>query len=234
MSGKIEKNRLIGIVCAIVAAGLLAGGCNPIPFEDSPLPDRQKMDIPDPGDLGAHEVTYELWYTVRVWAETHGYSFQNKGWEGGKNTGGGKPSGFGKNLPVTGISWRDAIVWCNAYSEMSGFSPVYIYQDITVELVRGDESMPSGFPGTPNPAGSVFWYEYTAATPPPPLKISGAGRLENGNVINLAQAMELCNRIEIDSLANGFRLPTVSQWEIAAGPGTYAGESGSGGVLKDF
>jgi hypothetical protein len=30
-----------------------------------------------------------------------------------------------KSCPIAYISWRDAIVWCNAYSEMSGREPYY-------------------------------------------------------------------------------------------------------------
>jgi formylglycine-generating enzyme required for sulfatase activity len=37
-------------------------------------------------------------------------------------------------MPVTGISWRDAIVWCNAYSEREGLTPVYTYRDIDLVL----------------------------------------------------------------------------------------------------
>jgi formylglycine-generating enzyme required for sulfatase activity len=29
--------------------------------------------------------------------------------------------------PVTTINWRDAVIWCNAYSEISGKTPVYYY-----------------------------------------------------------------------------------------------------------
>ncbi|UTC74239.1 SUMF1/EgtB/PvdO family nonheme iron enzyme [Treponema sp. OMZ 792] len=77
--------------------------------------------------LGKTEVTYEKWYEVRVWAEGNGYTFANKGLEGWDGTGGGswpnyanigKPPTGNKNHPVTNISWRDCIVWCNAYTEM--------------------------------------------------------------------------------------------------------------------
>jgi formylglycine-generating enzyme required for sulfatase activity len=39
-----------------------------------------------------------------------------------------------KTRPVTMISWRDAIVWCNAYSEMDGKTPVY-YTDASYGTV---------------------------------------------------------------------------------------------------
>ncbi|NOY09771.1 MAG: SUMF1/EgtB/PvdO family nonheme iron enzyme [Spirochaetes bacterium] len=78
--------------------------------------------------IAKYEVTYELWYTVYQWAALNGYSFANAGTEGSDGTAGAEPTGA-KYEPVTYINWRDAIVWCNAYSEMAGFTPVY-YTDI--------------------------------------------------------------------------------------------------------
>ncbi len=68
--------------------------------------------------IGKYEVTYELWYTVHDWALSNGYTFANLGRKGNDGTG-------TIYDPVTTINWRDAIVWCNAYSEMSGYTPVY-------------------------------------------------------------------------------------------------------------
>lgn len=77
--------------------------------------------------LGETAVTYELWYAVRQWAESNGYNFFNKGREGKDGKDGAAPTEK-KNHPVTYINWRDALVWCNAYSEASGKTPVY-YED---------------------------------------------------------------------------------------------------------
>ncbi len=84
--------------------------------------------------IGKYEVTYELWFSVHKWAKEHSYYFQNAGMEGSV-TGGGEDPNFvnvgkdpteeAKHEPVTVISWRDAIVWCNAYSELLGYTPVY-------------------------------------------------------------------------------------------------------------
>ncbi len=75
--------------------------------------------------VGKFEVTYELWYAVYKWATHHGYSFASNGREGRGGMDGEEPTDFGKHYPVTNISWRDAIVWCNAYSEKSKLTPVY-------------------------------------------------------------------------------------------------------------
>ena len=84
--------------------------------------------------IGKTEVTYVLWYSVLKWNTDNGkgYVFANKGLEGWDGTGGGgyypnftnigKPPTANKNHPVTMISWRDCIVWCNAYTEMTNGS----------------------------------------------------------------------------------------------------------------
>ena len=64
-----------------------------------------------PYKLGKTEVPYEVWYEVRTWAESNGYVFANKGSEGAAPTEGNKKH------PVTRVSWRDCIVWCNAYTQ---------------------------------------------------------------------------------------------------------------------
>ena len=69
-----------------------------------------------PYKLGKTEVTYELWHEVWTWAKGNGYVFANKGKEGSDGTEGAAPTEAGKKEPVTTISWRDCIVWCNAYT----------------------------------------------------------------------------------------------------------------------
>lgn len=85
------------------------------------------------------EATYKLWYEVRKWALGHGYVFANAGREGSDGSDGQQPSHI-KDYPVTMINWRDAVVWCNALSEMLGYTPSYHYQgsvikDSTQEVV---------------------------------------------------------------------------------------------------
>ena len=72
-----------------------------------------------PYKLGKTEVTYELWYSVLKWNTDNGrgYIFANQGREGSNGGEGVAPTGA-KKEPVTEVSWRDCIVWCNAYTEM--------------------------------------------------------------------------------------------------------------------
>jgi formylglycine-generating enzyme required for sulfatase activity len=82
--------------------------------------------------LSKYETTYGLWYSVRQWGTNNGYYFQNAGCEGNIYNPGAAPT-EGAAQPVTRINWRDCIVWCNAYSEMQGLTPVYTY---TGQVIR--------------------------------------------------------------------------------------------------
>jgi formylglycine-generating enzyme required for sulfatase activity len=87
--------------------------------------DSKTVDVAGGYYMATYETTYGLWYTVRMWAEDNGYSFQNPGREGDSGTDGMPPTENHKNKPVTYVSWRDAIVWTNALSEISHLDPVY-------------------------------------------------------------------------------------------------------------
>ena len=59
------------------------------------------------------EVSKSVWDTVYNWAIANGYTFNNAG------------TATGPTHPVTGISWYDAVKWCNARSQREGLTPVY-------------------------------------------------------------------------------------------------------------
>ena len=63
--------------------------------------------------LGRTEVTWLEWKKVRSWAADNGYDIGNVG------------EGSGNDHPVRDVNWYDCVKWCNAKSEMAGFSPVY-------------------------------------------------------------------------------------------------------------
>ena len=80
--------------------------------------------------LARYETSYNTWYEVLQWANSHDYTIVKTGREGeygavgsqtAMNT--GKPKFV--EMPVCGITWRDAMVWCDALSEMCGLTPVY-------------------------------------------------------------------------------------------------------------
>ncbi len=72
--------------------------------------------------IAKKEVTYELWEEIRYWSiilsqldgnvpPEERYRYGNNGHKGGGTT-------TKTDLhPVTNISWRDAVIWCNAYTE---------------------------------------------------------------------------------------------------------------------
>jgi formylglycine-generating enzyme required for sulfatase activity len=95
-------------------------------YEDYPVFSRSWAVVLSAFKIAKYETTYELWYEVKTWATSNGYTFANQGSEGSAGSDGAAPTGR-KLEPVSYISWRDAIVWCNAYSEMSGKEPVYYY-----------------------------------------------------------------------------------------------------------
>ena len=64
-----------------------------------------------PYKLGKTEVPYKLWKEVYDWATqpANGYKFAHAGVKGKDGSG-------SEEEPVTTVSWRDCIVWCNAYT----------------------------------------------------------------------------------------------------------------------
>jgi formylglycine-generating enzyme required for sulfatase activity len=110
--------------------------------------------------MGETEITYELWEAVYNWATdsargSNVYTFGFFGQPGGNSN--SDPVGTNQH-PVTIVSWRDMVVWCNAYSEMSGKTPVYQYSGA---VLRENDSVVSVGYGkaensTPEPAANGY------------------------------------------------------------------------------
>lgn len=90
--------------------------------------DDEIKTVEKPFWIGETQLTYQLWYTVRVWGEANGYTFENIGREGSMGILDEPAPTDNKKHPVTTINWRDSIVWCNALSEMLELQPVYRYE----------------------------------------------------------------------------------------------------------
>ena len=87
-------------------------------------PGRESDETPHPVKIRssflmkATEVTWAEWNSVRKLAANYGY----KDISAGINGVGGDEAG---NHPVLGITWWDAIKWCNLMSQRDGKKPVY-------------------------------------------------------------------------------------------------------------
>lgn len=100
--------------------------------------------------IGKYEVTYELWNEVLEWSKAKQYLIASgKGSKGAYYNDGndGKIKGMHENIsgsntqPVTLIDYRSIIVWCNAYSEKMGRTPVYYADKEFKNVIRvSDES----------------------------------------------------------------------------------------------
>jgi formylglycine-generating enzyme required for sulfatase activity len=82
-----------------------------------------------------------LWYAVRTWAidaaarKGNVYDINaTAGNEGGIGT--GAPTAA-KYRPVTSVPYAYGMAWCNAYSEMSGLTPVYYTDETYQTVLRG-------------------------------------------------------------------------------------------------
>jgi formylglycine-generating enzyme required for sulfatase activity len=108
--------------------------------------------------IAAVEVPYQLWYTVRVWAEAWDppYRFLPRaGKEGSADESGSiisVPSQLHKYDPVVEVSWEEAVVWCNAYSDWArevrgeNTRPVYTKDGKTLR-----SPLPGMIPDDPDP-----------------------------------------------------------------------------------
>ena len=127
----------------------------PIAIDDS-----ESETLKAPFKIGKYEVCNKLFYEVLAWAEGKGYSFSFKK---------GTLEKSDELKPVRNVSWYDAVVWCNAYSEMSGFNAVYYDATKTNVLKNSKQS-------------------------------------EWDKIIKMSRKGD----------ANGFRLPSMAEWQAAA------------------
>lgn len=74
--------------------------------------------------IGETEVTYSLWKEVYEWSLDNGYEMTKKGMAG-------NATNLPDDHPVTTVAWRDAVVWCNAFTEyyntFNGDKPDYSF-----------------------------------------------------------------------------------------------------------
>jgi formylglycine-generating enzyme required for sulfatase activity len=132
------------------------------------------------------ELTYELWYKVKTWADAHGYVFLNDGAEGKSGIRGAAPTAA-KNQPVVWISWRDAMIFSNALTEW--------YNDIK---------------GT-----TYSCAYYTDAQHTTPIRVVTEEWSINGPFVFCTE-LGCQDNPYVKEDATGFRMLTSNEWELAA------------------
>ena len=131
---KVSKESIVSMVSVPVPAG---GITFPIGIDDSGT-----ATIDKPFLIGITEVPYSLWYLVRLWALSHGYSFNNAGSESYGSIPGAEPN-YDQNYPVVIVTLRDVVVWCNALTEYinetegTNYTLVYSYNGSYIKNSNG-------------------------------------------------------------------------------------------------
>ncbi|PKL37763.1 MAG: hypothetical protein CVV44_15605 [Spirochaetae bacterium HGW-Spirochaetae-1] len=80
--------------------------------------------------VGKYEITYYQWMTIKNWAGDHDYGFYSSGYQGSDS------DHANDDHPVTYITWRDCIAWCNALSENEGLTPCYYTSALQDKIFR--------------------------------------------------------------------------------------------------
>lgn len=105
LKGEKGKGRTMRFVMKRVPAGVAPSECTDVPGGTV---------VKEPFMIAETEVTVGLWDRVVAYAAGKGYAFD-------------RPAVAASNsrFPVEKVSWRNAVVWCNALSEALSLDPVY-------------------------------------------------------------------------------------------------------------
>lgn len=182
---------------AVLTPEIAAGHTFPCNIDKNDVYDEATDIAPVPGRfiIGETEVPYGLWREVLLWAVTDAgdgkrvdggvlYNFHNHGREG--SDGVSSETAGASNEPVAAISWRDALVWCNALTEY--------YNSNNGDLEDLD---------------CVYCHDAACSIPIRNLID------EYRNYFSLLSEGTF-DRPFVNQNAKGFRLPTSIEWEFAA------------------
>jgi formylglycine-generating enzyme required for sulfatase activity len=150
-------------------------------------------------EMGKYEIPYDLWYGVGSWAVSNGYKFtssssddfSNVGQEGGTPPREGvKPNEF---QPAMQMTWLQAAVWCNAYTEL---------MNQVASFIPAEHELRNGLDIPTSDLSYVYLVRDTVHNTP------------------LKDATSTSN-FDIDHRKTGFRLPDEAEWEWVARGGQY-------------
>ena len=175
-------------------------------------------------EIARHETTFALWKQVRDWAVAHGYDTDYDGdmgsmdyWGFDPVAGRAEPSQMHmSDEPVTDITAYDMAVWCNALSDLMGRKPVY-YADREFNTVykTAVKFRPIQFHF---PEDYIAKYGQPEKTDTPSFGM-GAGASQSLPGVYVENAMErVLPTLYTDAQADGFRLPSVAEYQQAVVP----------------
>lgn len=147
-----------------------------------------------PFDMARCEVSYAQWKRVYDWAVEMGYEFNKDGDMGSMDHRPGTRT-HSPDEPVTDINRFDAIVWCNALSEMEGRKPCY-YGGSGAEPIR-----------------KAHQYRRVWTQLPEKYKEPQFAPLDYNTMKSLDKLGNAT--IEVDWSTDGYRLPTMAEWIVA-------------------